>query len=131
VTCIHLHINQENMSCRVSAEAYWDNSLKKVKISNFKFSKCWLFKFRNIDFFQFWNFDFLNLKIWIFKSKFWRFKKLKFRNLRSQNYEFTSVTPLFEGRLNAWAHWAVDRGPNGHRVHMLIFVCCDLLSINR
>ena len=34
-------------------------------------------------------------------------------------------------RLNAWAHRAVARGPQEHRGPMLIYVCCDLLSINK
>jgi hypothetical protein len=36
-----------------------------------------------------------------------------------------------QGRLNAWAHWKVARSPHEHRGPMLIYVCWDLLSINR
>jgi len=33
-------------------------------------------------------------------------------------------------RLNAWARWALARGPYEHRGPILIYECCDLLPIN-
>ena len=36
-----------------------------------------------------------------------------------------------QGHLNAWACWAVAWGPHKHRGPMLIYVCCDLLSVNK
>jgi len=35
----------------------------------------------------------------------------------------TIVIPLTQGRLNAWAHGAVARGPHEYRGPMIIYVC--------
>ena len=35
------------------------------------------------------------------------------------------------GGLYAWARWPVALAPHEHRVPVLIYVCCDLLSINK
>jgi hypothetical protein len=67
MTCTHLHINQEKMSCRVSAEAYWDNSLKKVKISNFKLK---------------WSH---RRKLIILTSQIWKFQLFKTSKFRLEN----------------------------------------------
>ena len=42
-----------------------------------------------------------------------------------------TVVSSGQGCLNAWACWKITWGPHEHRGPMLIYVCCDLLSINK
>ena len=56
-------------------------------------------------------------------------------NIQVIDYSMRAVCSVLgramQGRLNAWARCAVARGPHEHRGPMLIYVCCDLLSINK
>ena len=69
---------------------------------------------------------FANIGIIIIKNKFPPVQSCIIVTARGRVYLYTCSG---QGRLNAWARWAVSRGPTSIGAPMLIYVYCDLLLI--
>jgi hypothetical protein len=54
----------------------------------------------------------------------WYLTKVSPQAKNSSPLSHSIIQQCIQCRLNAWARWAVPRGPQEHRGPMLIYVCC-------